>query len=711
MALATAALLVPLLVRAAELWDESEIASSFGDEDFVSIATGRRQPVSVAPSVASVITRDEIERMPANDLYDVLEGVPGIHVSRSSYRLFPIISIRGIHTDKNPQVLMLVNGVPMTQVFQGDRGFSSHIPLASIQRIEIIRGPGSALYGADAFAGVINIITRTPDEIDGTEVGVRRGSFDSDAAWILQSGHWGDVDVGLSLEYQDSSGDHGRTISSDAQTIFDRLQGTNASLAPGPLSTGYRRLDTRLELDGAHWTAHLWNWQLRDVGVGPGLAQALDPVGEAKVGSTLADFTWRTPADGSHWSSQTRFSYLDVNARSRQVLYPPGADLPIGSDGNIDPASSSDVRFTDGLIGNPEVYEDHARLDFSATWTGAPAHVLRLGTGIHYAKLDPAERKNYGPGVLDPSTTSTVDGTLTDVTGTNDIYIRPEDRTVYYGLVQDEWRLAADWNLTSGLRADHFSDFGTTVNPRLALVYNVRHDLTAKLLYGRAFRAPSFAELFTQNNPVIVGNDKLDPEVINTVELALDYQPRPDLHASASTYLYRIHDLIQFVPQGGGAPAEARNTRGIDGHGLELETDWTPTDAWQLGGSLALQRSMDRRTDQRLANAPGSQLTLHSRWNFSPQWSADVRVNRVADRRRAPGDPRAAPDDYTLTSLDIRRQSVTESWAADLLVTNLFDQSAVVPSPFEPNAPAGALVPGDYPIRGRAIYLSLHTRF
>jgi len=375
--LGAAILLVPVLAQASGAWKPSDIANSFGDENFVSIATGRRQPVSDAPSVASVITRKQIERMPATDIYDVLETVPGIHVSHSSYRLFPVISIRGIQTEKNPQVLMLVNGVPMTQVFQGDRGFSDHIPLASVQRIEVIRGPGSALYGADAFAGVINIITRSPDDIDGTETGIRVGSFDSDAAWLLQSGHWGGVNAGLSVEYQDSSGDPGRIVNSDAQTIFDHLQGTHASRAPGPLSTGYRRLDTRLELDGDQWTAHVWNWQLRDVGVGPGLAQALDPTGEAQVGSTLADFTWRTPPDGAHWSTQTRVSYLDVNARSRQVLYPPGANLPIGSDGNVDPTSSNNVLFTDGLIGNPNVREHHSRVDFSATWTGASSHVVR----------------------------------------------------------------------------------------------------------------------------------------------------------------------------------------------------------------------------------------------------------------------------------------------------------------------------------------------
>ena len=97
----------------------------------------------------------------------------------------------------------------------------------------------------------------------------------------------------------------------------------------------------------------------------------------------------------------------------------------------------------------------------------------------------------------------------------------PFDRRVYYGLVQDEWQVARDWTLTAGLRVDSFSDFGTTVNPRASLVWDVSASLTAKLLYSRAFRAPSFLELVTRKGVVARDNPDLDPESINTVGLAL----------------------------------------------------------------------------------------------------------------------------------------------------------------------------------------------
>ena len=167
--------------------EEQDFALTFGDAQMISIATGTQQPISRAPAVADVVTSDDIKAMGATNLDQVLETIPGIHVSVSSYRFNPIYSIRGIGSDIDPQVLVLVNGIPLTQLFQGDRGIRSSLPVANIARVEVIRGPGSAVYGADAFAGVINVITKKADDINGTEAGLRAGSFDSqdglDTSW------------------------------------------------------------------------------------------------------------------------------------------------------------------------------------------------------------------------------------------------------------------------------------------------------------------------------------------------------------------------------------------------------------------------------------------------------------------------------------------------------------------------------------------------
>ena len=170
------------------LSEEEELGLSYGDEAFISIATGRSKPITKAPAVATIITAKQIAESGARTIDEVLETVPGLHVSYSSTRLSPIYSIRGIHTDKNPQVLMLLNGVAMTQLYFGDRGPRSSLPVQAISRIEIIRGPGSAVYGADAFAGVINVITKSADDYDGFEIGARVAELDANDIWLSYGG-------------------------------------------------------------------------------------------------------------------------------------------------------------------------------------------------------------------------------------------------------------------------------------------------------------------------------------------------------------------------------------------------------------------------------------------------------------------------------------------------------------------------------------------
>src|SRR5690606_23663684 len=103
----------------------------------------------------------------------------------------------------------------------------------------------------------------------------------------------------------------------------------------------------------------------------------------------------------------------------------------------------------------------------------------------------------------------------------NDVFMGTHDRKAGYVSLQDEWEFRPDWNLITGVRYDHYSDFGSTVNPRIALVWATTPQVTSKLLYGRAFRAPAFAELYS-SNPYFEGNPALAPETLDSYELAIN---------------------------------------------------------------------------------------------------------------------------------------------------------------------------------------------
>ncbi|MFN2309064.1 MAG: TonB-dependent receptor plug domain-containing protein, partial [Gammaproteobacteria bacterium] len=392
-------------------------------------------------------------------------------------------------------------------------------------------------------------------------------------------------------------------------------------------------------------------------------------------------------------------------------LFPAGAVLPIGSNGNVNPLTPvALVAFPDGLIGNPEVYEQHWRLDAVTLYRGMQQHAWRLGAGIYYSALSGKESKNFGPGVID-GTLTPIDGTLTSVTGSPFIFMPDVSRTVHYLSLQDQWQFAPDWDLTAGVRYDRYSDFGATVNPRLALVWNTRQDLTSKLLYGRAFRAPSFAELFMVNNPVVTGNPLLDPETIDTYELAFDYHPNFDTRLGASLFRYRIQDLIRFVPDDTGTSAIATNTSGQDGHGLELELESRLTADWDLRAYYAFQNSTDRGTQRQVAFSPEHQAYVQLRWRPADRWELSTQVKWIGERLREPGDPRDPLGDDTLVNGALTRTAPGGAWSVQLSVLNLFDTNAREPSPMEPGVPGGALIPNDYPLAGRALFVTGRMAF
>ena len=139
-------LIVSLWV-ATPVFAKEDVLKIYGDdEDMISLATGTTQSIATAPAVATVITAEEIERLGATTLAEVLATVPGLHVS-TERAVSDIFVIRGFFHPFNVQVLVLINGIPVNDVVNGGRPQAWSMPVHDIARIEVIRGPGSALYG------------------------------------------------------------------------------------------------------------------------------------------------------------------------------------------------------------------------------------------------------------------------------------------------------------------------------------------------------------------------------------------------------------------------------------------------------------------------------------------------------------------------------------------------------------------------------------
>ncbi|MFZ2853936.1 MAG: TonB-dependent receptor [Rhodocyclaceae bacterium] len=665
--------------------DEEVLALAYGDKATISIATGSRQALRRAPAVASVITAEDIAAMGATDLDEVLETVPGVHVTRAPNGYASAYAIRGIATTYGPQTLMLQNGIPITTLYQSNKGnVWGGFPVEHIARIEVIRGPGSALYGADAFSGVINIITKNAADTPGTEFGARAGSFRTGSAWLQHGGKTGPVEVAAYLRVGSTEG-FKETLAADAQTA----RNSAVSLAPGAVNTGYDAVDANLDLGYGKWRARA-GYKLRDnMETGAGIASALDPVGREKSERITADLSWADAQFAQDWGLGFTGSYLYYTQQipTDFLLFPAGANVGGGVSAN-------------GFIAGPETWERQFRLSGFATYTGFAGHSVRFGLGhddLNLYKTHETRNFTYAAnGALVP----TAGGAVVDFSESNP-FIRPQRRKVDYLLLQDEWHFAKDWALTAGLRRDKFSDFGATTNPRLALVWDASLDLTAKLLMGRAFRAPAFLEVYGISNPVALGNPNLRPEIISTVETAFSWQARRDTQVNLSLFRYEMKDIIRAVTNPvAGTGSTYFNIGAQHGYGAELEAVWDATRSLRVTANYSWQRSIDEATNTDAGTAPHHHVYARADWRFTGNWLASTQINRVAERKRAAGDLRPDVADYTTLDLTLRTTNSKNRWNFAGSVRNLFNTDVR-----EPSLAPGTSIPNDLPMAPRSAYL------
>jgi iron complex outermembrane receptor protein len=644
-----------------------------------SLATGTETPLDKAAAVATVITEADILAMGATDLDEILETVPGLHVGRSDQAFFPKYNIRGITSTYNAQTLVLVNGVPITSLVLGNRSnVWAGMPVKSISRIEVIRGPGSAMHGADAFSGVINIVTKTRKDINGTVTGMRAGSFDTQAGWLEHGGRYGEFDIGFTFEYETTDGWREK-IDQDTQTSFDQAFMSSASLAPGPVNTMNDMIESRLDVTYKNSRFRAGYQGRTNIGTGPGIAQSLDPNGRYSSDRINADYTYTRKDLTPNWGIEGRISYY----QNTQQVEENNWIFPHGAFGGAYP---------DAFIGNPSYKEENARADFSAIYRGFSGHLVRVGTGGYWGDIyEVTETKNFYP---DFSPRPGIE----NVSDTAEVWLPEKDRTSVYFFAQDEWQLAENWQLTAGVRYDDYSDFGNTTNPRLALVWATTDNITTKLLYGRAFRAPSIAELYITSNPVSLGNPELDPETIDTYEFAFSQTISANLKYTANLFYYQIEDYITFAESGAGTK-QAQNIGERTGYGSEVEVDYKPIESLRLLANYAYQKSEDDNTNTDVGDAPNHQVYGRSEWEFIPTWKLNTQVNWVGEQERVAGDVRTALDDYTTVDLTLRKKAVWKTLEIALSVRNLFDEAIYEPSP----GPV-ASIPGDFPMAGRSVY-------
>ena len=169
----------------------------------------KAEKISHAPGIVSIVTQDQMKRFGARNLRDVLDRVTNTQVIGSHVFPHNVTAIRaGAKTHADNHILLLLNGRPIREAHGG--GINGDIyrsfPIETIERLEIIRGPGSVLYGTNAFTGVINVITKKASKDPGLIVSTRYGSFDTKQVTVSGGKENGDFSFYGGIDYLDSQG-------------------------------------------------------------------------------------------------------------------------------------------------------------------------------------------------------------------------------------------------------------------------------------------------------------------------------------------------------------------------------------------------------------------------------------------------------------------------------------------------------------------------
>lgn len=533
----------------------------------VYVASRHEQKSAEAPASVTIVTSEQIRRYGWRTLADILGGVRGFYVSKD--RNYDYVGVRGFLRpgDYNNRILLLVDGHRENDMLYGQANIGRDFPVDVnlIERIEIVRGPTSSLYGSNAFFAVVNVTTRKGAALSGVELSGEAGRYDTYA---------GRATVGSRLpggtEYL-LSGTGFKSAGGDLFFPEFADPATNNGVASGV--DGERQA-------GVFGSASFGDFDVRGV-----YSSRRKEVPTASYGTIFNDPRFRTWDDRAWVDLSWRKAYGDrteVAIRAYYDWYHYHGDYPIAAE--------------DNTVVPPHAYavinEDGAK----SQWYGAELLLSRRVGDAHRVTVGGEYRNAY----------RMRQWTYDEAPYFPYLDDRRTER-LYAAFVQDEIALGGGFSVNAGVRYDHYTSFGGTTNPRLSLLWTPRQGTTLKLLYGSAFRAPNAYELYYNDGGISqLPNPALAPETIRTYEAVLEQSAGDKVRFTATVFHNRIRKLISQEssdPADPNSPIIFRNVGEVwaTGGEAEVEGKWPGFDG-RL--SYTYQKAENRETGEELSNSP-----------------------------------------------------------------------------------------------------------
>lgn len=631
-------------------------------EQQTSLATNSRLNADFVPGIISVLDHEQLRQRGFRTVWEALASLPGVHTNMNETGMRSL-TVRGVGEVFEPgKVKLLLNGRALNASASATTGTIYDTPIDQVERIEFIRGPGSAVHGEFAYAGVLNVITRkTGDAYSG-----RLGSPGEVAFSVLHDFTPArGITANLNLAAATSDGE-------DIDSGADRAPITIPSNARGPINNKRDFFSAILDLDIGGLEAVL---QLQQANRGDhfGTNNLLPPDDrQTVISDNVLSIGLSQQFDleddiMAGWSLDFLRNETEQNAL---FLGPPEAFGGFASDDDV----IADTRLEESRV------ELRANLQHSGERHTLFAELSLADLGVSRAEqfinLDPITNlpsltMNEFPGVVDEDL----------------------DRRSISLVLQDEFRIDERLTLTSGLRYDDYEDIDDNLSPRIALVWRRSDEHVFKAQLARAFRPPSLVEFSGA-----VGGESVGPETNDTLEFG--YVHHTIDHVWRNTlYFSRLDDLILFQDV---APFGYYNGPSQDLTGFEVELERSFGTDWDVVASLSLQDY----ADEGLPGAVPWMLKLGANYHLRPLTYLHLQLNALGSRDRAENDARGDFEQTTQLDASLRVQNLRGHNGLDLRVgiVNLLDQRLKHAAPADTYA-------GDYPYSdGATLWLELEYR-
>jgi outer membrane receptor for ferrienterochelin and colicins len=598
--------------------------------DSVSGASSYNQKVTEAPSSVTIVTADDIKSYGYRTLADALRSVRGFYVTYD--RNYSFLGVRGFSRpgDYNARVLLLIDGHRLNDNIFGAALVGTEFPLDVdlIDRVEIIRGPSSSLYGTSAFFAVINVITRRADSSGRLEATGSFGSLDTKKGRVT-IGHRspGGPEVLVSASRYTSDGDS-RIFFSE----FDAPE-TNNGIAENADADRFTKLFGTIGYK--HFTLQTLYGQREKLIPTASFGTVFnDPRSRTTEMQAFIDLQYNRALPAG-WDLRTR-GYYDRYAYDGDYVF-----------GDEDDAAADPSRV---------VNKDFAR----GNWWGTelkitkrlrPGHIVTAGT--EYRNNFRQDQFNYDAAPyhqhLDDRRSST--------------------NWAVYG--QDELAIHPKVLLNVGIRHDNYDTFGGTTNPRAGLIYSPLPRSTVKVLYGRAFRAPNAYELYWHQHEIAKANGDLQPERNRTTELVFEQYLGSRLRVAATGFHYGIDGLITQQTDPRDGLLVYNNVDEIRAKGLELEFEGRWPNGLRARVGHTMEATRNRATGLRLTNSPTHLANINL---IAPVWakiSAGTELQYVGGRLTLAGHEIGG---RMLANVTLSREFERQRLGLSASLYNLFDR-------------------------------------